>query len=103
MAKFGKRTVRYLAALWIGAVALELVLLEVASRRHDAWLVLLALAILAVPVVATVNTADWLRRAPRKRWKRHDLEDERARAAVARAAGPADAAVAWPGDEGRTP
>jgi 4-hydroxybenzoate polyprenyltransferase len=82
MAKFGKRTWRYLAAIWIVAIAAELVLLEMARRTYDSWLLLLALAILVVPIAVTVRTYDWLARAPRKRWKRHDVEDEVARAAA---------------------
>ena len=83
MAKFGGRTVRYLAAVWLGAAAVVLVLLKVASYRHDAWFLLLAVAVLLVPVVATGMTVEWLGRTPRKRWKRHDVEDELARAARA--------------------
>jgi hypothetical protein len=83
LAKFGKRTWRYLAAIWLGAAAVELVLLELARRTYDSWLLLLAAAILVVPIAVTVRTFDWLARAPRKRWKRHDLEDELARAARA--------------------
>lgn len=100
MAKFGKRTVRYLAAVWLGAAVVEVVLLGLASRRHDAWFLLLAVAVLLVPVVATGRTVDWLGRAPRKRWKRHDLEDELARAALAGAADPVQVAGAGPGDGG---
>jgi hypothetical protein len=86
LAKFGKRTWRYLAAIWLAAAAVELVLLELARRTYDSWLLLLAAAILVVPIAVTVRTFDWLARAPRKRWKRHDLEDELARAARAPAA-----------------
>lgn len=83
MGKFGKRTWRYLAAIWIGAAALELVLLELARRTFDSWILLLAALLLVVPIAVTVRTFDWLARAPRKRWKRHDLEAELARAARA--------------------
>ena len=73
--RFGKRTWRYLAAIWIGVAVLELVILELARRTNNSWVLLLGVAILAVPLVATERTLIWLRRAPRKRWKRHDLED----------------------------
>lgn len=90
MAKFGKRTWRYLAALWAGAAVLEVGVLELMRRTNNSWLLLLALALLVVPVVATERTYEWLSRAPRKRWKRHDLEDELARAALRPAPEPAD-------------
>jgi hypothetical protein len=73
--RFGKRTWRYLAAVWIGAAVLELAVLELARRTNNSWVLLLGVAILAVPLVATERTLVWLRRAPRTRWKRHDLED----------------------------
>lgn len=79
MAKFGKRTWRYLAAIWLAALALELVVLEMARRRYDSWLLLLAAVLLVIPIAVTVRTYDWLARAPRVRWKRHDVEDEIAR------------------------
>lgn len=90
MARFGKRTWRYLAALWGAAAVLEVGVLEMMRRTNNSWLLLLALALLVVPVVATERTYEWLSRAPRKRWKRHDLEDELARAALRPAAEPAD-------------
>ena len=74
MGRFGKRTRRYLAALWIGAAALELGVLELARRTHNSWVLLLGAALLVVPLVATEKTFQWLGRAPRKRWKRHDVE-----------------------------
>ena len=83
MARFGRRTWRYLAAVWLGAAAMELVVLELARRTHSSWVLLLGAALLVVPLAATDMTFGWLSRAPRKRWKRHDLEDERARAAQA--------------------
>ncbi|HEX8696379.1 MAG TPA: hypothetical protein VF746_28430 [Longimicrobium sp.] len=53
---------------------LELVVLELARRTHDSWVLLLGAALLIVPLVATDRTLHWLGRAPRKRWKRHDVE-----------------------------
>ena len=88
MGKFGSRTRWYLTALWLGAVVLELVVLELARRTNNSWVLLLGVAILMVPVVATERTFSWLGRAPRKRWKRHDLEDELARAAAEAAGRP---------------
>jgi len=74
MARFGKRTLRYLAAVWLGAAVLELVLLELARRTNNSWVLLLGLLLLLVPLAATERTFEWLGRDPRKRWKRHDLE-----------------------------
>lgn len=82
MVRIWTRTRRYLAALWLGAVVLELVLFELVRRTNNSWLLLLALAVLLVPLVATERTFEWLSRAPRKRWKRHDVEAALAAAAV---------------------
>ncbi|HEU4453226.1 MAG TPA: hypothetical protein VFR81_09200 [Longimicrobium sp.] len=109
MARFGMRTWRYLAVVWIGAIALELVVLEMARRTNNSWVLLLGAALLVVPIVATERTFEWLGRAPRKRWKRHDVEDELRRAALAQAAEPArpvepvEPPGGWrPGGDGRT-
>jgi hypothetical protein len=75
MARFWTRTRRYLAAIWLGAVVLELGLFELARRTHNSWVLLLGLGLLLVPLAATERTFEWLGRAPRKRWKRHDVED----------------------------
>ena len=75
MAAFWTRTRRYMAAVWLSTVALEAAVLLMAHRTNNSWFLLLALAVLAVPIVATDMTLRWLRRPPRKRWKRHDLED----------------------------
>jgi hypothetical protein len=74
MAGFWTRTRRYLALLWLAAAALEAVVLVLADRTNNSWFLLLALAVLVIPIVATERTLNWLGRAPRKRWKRHDLE-----------------------------
>ena len=74
MAAFWTRTRRYMAAVWLGTVAIEAAVLFMAHRTNSSWFLLLALAVLAVPIVATDMTLRWVRRAPRKRWKRHDLE-----------------------------
>jgi hypothetical protein len=75
MTQFWTRTRRYMAALWLGTLALEAVVLWMAHRTNSSWFLLLALALLAVPIMATDATLRWLGRPPRKRWKRHDLED----------------------------
>jgi hypothetical protein len=72
---FWTRTRRYLALVWLGAAILEAVVLVLADRTNNSWFLLLALAILAIPLVATDRTVEWLRRPPRKRWKIHDVED----------------------------
>ena len=74
MSRFGMRTWRYLAMVWIGAIALELVVLEMAKRTNNSWVLLLGVALLMLPIIATERTFNWLGRAPRKRWKRHDVE-----------------------------
>jgi hypothetical protein len=83
MARFWTRTRRYLAAIWLGAVVLELGVFELAKRTNDSWVLLLGAALLVVPLAATDRTLEWLGRPKRKRWKRHDVEDELARAAKA--------------------
>jgi hypothetical protein len=87
MSRFGKRTRRFMAALWIGTIVAEAVLLELARRTDNSWILLLALALLAVPILAMDATWRWFARPSRKRWKRHDVED--ALAAAARAPQPA--------------
>jgi len=74
MAQFWTRTRRYLAAVWIGTAVAEAGVLEMARRTNNSWILLLGLALLVVPLAATEMTLRWLGRAPRKRWKRHDVE-----------------------------
>ncbi|MET0397668.1 MAG: hypothetical protein ABW277_12635 [Longimicrobiaceae bacterium] len=75
MARFWTRTKRYMAALWLGTLAVEAVVLEMARRTDNSWVLLLGAALLVVPLAATDRTLEWFGRAPRKRWKRHDVED----------------------------
>jgi hypothetical protein len=77
------RTRRYLAALWLGAAVLEIGLYQLQARTNNSWLLLLWLGLLLVPLAATERTFEWLGRAPRKRWKRHDVEDALAATAAA--------------------
>lgn len=77
------RTRRYLAALWLGALVLELGLWELARRTNNSWVLLLGLLLLLVPLAATERSFEWLGRAPRKRWKRHDVEAALAATAAA--------------------
>lgn len=74
MAQFWTRTRRYLAAVWIGTAVVEAVVFELARRTNNSWILLLGLALLVVPLAATEMTLRWFGRAPRKRWKRHDVE-----------------------------
>ncbi|HEU0080280.1 MAG TPA: hypothetical protein VFQ76_21715 [Longimicrobiaceae bacterium] len=74
MAVFWTRTRRYMAVLWLGTLAVEAVVLEMAKRTNDSWVLVLGAALLLVPLAAMARTRDWLGRAPRKRWKRHDVE-----------------------------
>ena len=83
MARIWTRTHRYLAAVWLIAAALEVAVFELAKRRSDSWVLLLGAALFLVPLIATERTFNWLGRPSRRRWKRHDVEDELARAAKA--------------------
>jgi hypothetical protein len=74
MTGFWTRTRRYMAGLWLGTAILEVVVLELARRTNNSWFLLLALAVLAIPLGAAEMTSRWFGRAPRKRWKRHDVE-----------------------------
>lgn len=62
---------------------LEFGLYELHKRTDNSWLLLLWLGMLLVPFAATERTFVWLGRDPRKRWKRHDVEDALAAAAGA--------------------
>jgi hypothetical protein len=83
MPGFWTRTRRYMAAVWLGTALLEAIVLYLAHRTNDSWFLLLAAAVLILPLVGWELTDRWLKRPKRKRWKRHDLED----AAKADAAG----------------
>jgi hypothetical protein len=75
MSRFWTRTRRYLAVVWLGTIVLEALALELARRTNNSWFLLLALALLVIPIVGVEMTTRWTGREPRKRWKRHDLED----------------------------
>lgn len=75
MSRFGTRTRRYMAVVWLGCLALEAVVLVLANRTNNSWFLLLALALLVIPIAAMDATWRWFSRPTRKRWKRHDLED----------------------------
>jgi 4-hydroxybenzoate polyprenyltransferase len=75
MARFGARTQRYMAVVWLGCLALEAVVLVLANRTNNSWFLVLALALLVIPIAAMDATWRWFSREPRKRWKRHDLEE----------------------------
>jgi hypothetical protein len=72
---FWTRTRRFLALLWASVIVLEAAVFALFQRRSDSWVLLLALLILAIPIVAGAMTSDWFGRPKRKRWKQHDLED----------------------------
>jgi hypothetical protein len=75
MTRIWTRTRRYMAVLWLGTIALEGVVLVLAARTNNSWVLLLGLALLVIPIAAMDATWRWFGREPRKRWKRHDLED----------------------------
>ena len=75
MSRFWTRTRRYLAVVWLVTLVLEAVTLELARRTNNSWFLLLAFALLAIPIAGVEMTTRWTGRPPRKRWKRHDLED----------------------------
>jgi hypothetical protein len=74
MTKFWTRTRKYMAVLWLGTAAVEALVFEAARRTDNSWVLLLGAALLVVPLAATDRTLEWFGRAPRKRWKRHDVE-----------------------------
>lgn len=86
MARIWTRTSRYIGILWIGTLALEAGVLVLMARTNNSWLLLLALALLLIPLAAVDRTWAWFGREPRKRWKRHDVEDALAAAAKSGAA-----------------
>jgi hypothetical protein len=92
MTRFWTRTRRYMAVLWTGTLAVEVVVLEMARRTDNSWVLLLGAALLLIPLAATDRTLEWLGRAPRKRWKRHDVE-----AGLVAAPEPAGPPAAQPG------
>jgi cytochrome bd-type quinol oxidase subunit 1 len=69
------RTRRYMAIVWGGTIVLEAVVLMLAQRTNNSWFLLLALLLLLLPLAAMDATWRWFGREPRKRWKRHDVED----------------------------
>lgn len=78
-----------MTVLWLGTIALEAGVLALAHRTNNSWLLLLGLALLVIPIAATDMTVRWFGREPRKRWKRHDVEDAlEAEAAASAAAHP---------------
>ena len=91
MPRFWTRTRRYMTVLWLGTIALEAGALLLANRTNNSWFLVLALAILVIPVAAMDATWRWFGREPRKRWKRHDLEEALAAGGVQAAAAAAPA------------
>ena len=75
MPGFWTRTRRYMAIVWLGGLALEAVVLVLANRTNNSWFLVLAAALLVIPIAAMDATWRWFGREPRKRWKRHDLEE----------------------------
>jgi purine-cytosine permease-like protein len=72
---FWTRTRRFLAILWVSTILLEAAMLVLFQRTSNSWVLLLALLLLAIPIVAGAMTSDWFTRPRRKRWKQHDLEE----------------------------
>jgi hypothetical protein len=72
---FWTRTRRFLAAVWVSTILLEAVVVELFRRTFDSWVLLLGVALLAIPIAAGEMTSRWIGRPKRKRWKRHDLDD----------------------------
>ncbi|MFL5386509.1 MAG: hypothetical protein ACJ8GN_28670 [Longimicrobiaceae bacterium] len=75
MTRFGKRSRMFMAVLWLGTAVVEAIVFELARRTNNSWFLLLAAALLAIPLAAGELTWRWFSRPVRKRWKRHDLED----------------------------
>lgn len=74
MAGFWTRSRRFVALLVVSTIVLELAAFELFRRTNDSWVLLLALAILMIPIVAAGMASSWFGRPKRKRWKRHDLD-----------------------------
>ena len=72
---FWTRTRRFLAILLVSTLILEAAVFVLFQRTSNSWVLLLALLLLAIPIVAGAMTSDWFGRPRRKRWKQHDLED----------------------------
>ena len=94
MAKIWTRTRRFMATLWLGTIVLEYGVYVLADRTNNSWVLLLGLALLAIPLLAMDATWRWFSRPRRKRWKRHDLEDALAAEARQAAAAPSPTVAA---------
>ena len=75
MAGFWTRTRRFVVVLVVSTILLEAAAFELFRRTNNSWVLLLALAILVIPMVAASMAGRWFGRPRRKRWKRHDLEE----------------------------
>lgn len=80
MSQFWTRTRIFLAVVWIGAIAAEIGVVLAVGVIDNSWVLVLFLAILAVPVIATDMTIRWMRRPARTAWARHDLAAQAASA-----------------------
>jgi hypothetical protein len=80
-----------MTVLWLGTFALEAGALLLANRTNNSWFLVLAVALLVIPIAAMDATWRWFGREPRKRWKRHDLEDALAAGALEASAAAAPA------------
>ncbi|HEX8394165.1 MAG TPA: hypothetical protein VF665_17610 [Longimicrobium sp.] len=96
MSGFWTRTRIFLALVWIAAIAAEVVVLKLVERTDSSWVLLLFLAILVVPIVATDMTVRWVKRPRRERWARHDVAAELANSRPLIVEPPADSAPQAP-------
>jgi hypothetical protein len=73
MSQFWTRTRTFLAVVWIATFVGEFLVYKLVQRTDNSWVLLLFLAVLVVPIVATDMTVRWVKRPRRERWARHDV------------------------------
>ena len=73
MSGFWTRTRTFLVLVWTATIAAEMLTMKLVEHTDNSWVLLLFLAILVVPIVATDMTVRWVKRPSRERWARHDV------------------------------
>ena len=96
MSGFWTRTRTFLVLVWSATIAAELIAMKLVERTDSSWVLLLFLAILVVPLVATDMTVRWVKRPTRERWARHDVAAELANAPRIVVEAPTDSAPQAP-------
>jgi hypothetical protein len=73
MSQFWTRTRIFLIVVWSATIVAELLVYKAVQHTDNSWVLLLFLAVLVVPIVATDMTVRWVKRPTRERWARHDV------------------------------